>query len=209
MSTLKDKLKKLSFFTHYPKEHESLTINNVTEEYSSKEEKWNIWLNNYTNGIWYLGEGYDDIIDQHYIMHNDVEQKIGARVIVDVGTQSGVSVRRYTSRIKFWGIDEYHENQKAKITCINSAVGEQNWLNVDLEYGTTFRNVYQTNYLQTSTIPTSARNFTIIVEIPPYLDEENNIYYTGAKYQSDITNAPVSNKSEGEATYNFYDVIYL
>lgn len=43
-SQLKQKFKKLSFFTHYPKEHETLTINNVTEEYPSKKEIWGEWL---------------------------------------------------------------------------------------------------------------------------------------------------------------------
>lgn len=57
MSSLRNKLKKLSFFTHYPKNHESLTINNVTEEYDSKEEMWNEWFGYYYfNGKWYLNE---------------------------------------------------------------------------------------------------------------------------------------------------------
>ena len=43
-SQLKQKLKKLSFFTHYPKKHATLTINNVTEEYPSKKEMWVEWL---------------------------------------------------------------------------------------------------------------------------------------------------------------------
>lgn len=57
MSSLKDKLKKLSFFTHYPKKHETLTINNNSEEFSSKEEIWGEWFtNDYTNGIWMFNE---------------------------------------------------------------------------------------------------------------------------------------------------------
>ena len=57
MSTLLDKLKKLSFFTHYPRKHESLTIDNVTEEYQSKEEMWDEWFSDYyVNGKWYIGE---------------------------------------------------------------------------------------------------------------------------------------------------------
>lgn len=51
MSSLKNKLKKLSFFTHYPKEHESLTINNVTEEYPSKKEMWEEWLKEKENSF--------------------------------------------------------------------------------------------------------------------------------------------------------------
>ena len=50
-SQLKQKLKKLSFFTHYPKEHTTLTINNVTEEYPSKKEKWKEWLEKERNAV--------------------------------------------------------------------------------------------------------------------------------------------------------------
>ena len=50
-SQLKQKLKKLSFFTHYPKKHETLTINNVTEEYPSKKEKWKEWLEKERNAV--------------------------------------------------------------------------------------------------------------------------------------------------------------
>ena len=75
MSSLKDKLKKLSFFTHYPKKHETLTINNNSEEFSSKEEIWGEWFtNDYTNGIW-MFNGLCVIIKfigKDFIGHNDV-----------------------------------------------------------------------------------------------------------------------------------------
>lgn len=59
MSSLRDKLKKLSFFTHYPKKHETLTINNNSEEFSSKEEMWEEWFANYySNGIWSFNEPF-------------------------------------------------------------------------------------------------------------------------------------------------------
>lgn len=51
MSSLKNKLKKLSFFTHYPKKHETLTINNATEEYPSKKEMWEEWLKEKENSF--------------------------------------------------------------------------------------------------------------------------------------------------------------
>lgn len=57
MSSLLNKIKKLLFFTHYPKNHEVTTINNITEEFLGKNEKWNEWFSSYyINGIWYIGE---------------------------------------------------------------------------------------------------------------------------------------------------------
>ena len=60
MSSLLNKLKKLSFFTHYPRETETITIDNVTETFPSKKSKWgDEWFSDYyINGNWYIGEPY-------------------------------------------------------------------------------------------------------------------------------------------------------
>lgn len=128
MSSLRDKLKKLSFFTHYPKKHETLTINSNTEEFSSKEEMWNEWSSSvYINGKWLLNEPYTALkFTSTTLSQYQSNTLIGSNIIIDYGdgnvvTYEGDYSHTYTTNgnytIKIYGVTGLGNN------CFRSCTG--------------------------------------------------------------------------------------
>lgn len=183
MSTLKNKLKKLSFFTHYPKEHESITYNNVIEEYPSKEEMWDEWLTSqYDNGELCIND-----INQKILVSTGGTNKCGVYYTVE---QRG-SQRAIKLYICDWMPQNITQQQNAYARFGGISTQQQ----IDF---TTIAMIYGTIIPNNTSPPTSG---TITVEVPSYQDDVNNIFYTGVTYKVNFTNLTES--------VQYYDVEYI
>lgn len=196
MSSLKNKLKKLSFFTHYPKKNETLTINNVTEEYPSKKEMWDEWFEDTIYNA--------DIVNQQKFIGSTVRFRYSH-------TTSGSGSRK----IYKWYIDmQYHNVISDSNNFHSSQTGK--WKYTRSGESTPYTKVFtlspsvttiSTNSYETtsSTAPGKTKGCDSVITVSPYYDETNNIYYTGVQYTVNALNITTSykeyNKSFQEPTW--------
>lgn len=174
-SQLKQKLKKLSFFTHYPKKHTTLTINNVTEEYLSKKEMWKKWLSRTT-------------IDQTILKDTSHPHECNIYLL-------SLSSRYYLM-VRGWEPRNYSSKQTVSLQYTRNT-GRTSSKSGHMDGFTT--GGYISFNLQSNTLEDFSGTF--YVTIPEYLDEENNIYYTGVKYSVTATSPSTS--------YKYFTVNYL
>lgn len=182
MSTLKDKLKKLSFFTHYPKEHESIEYNNVIEEYPSKEEKWDEWFNSeYINGKWYLNE-YTNVVYQSELLPQQVSLKVRRQYVINGNTYYYIN----STQISNWLPSSKPSGQKTYNGVYFTNNGGYYVLADKI-------NIYGAS--GSNDIPSSMLSGTATITINPYYDASTDTYYTGVKYKVTYENLTTSDQS--------------
>ena len=182
MSALLNKFKKLSFFSHHPKQHQSININGNTEEYSSKKEVWDTWFNNvYANGVWYMHE-FNEIINQDKLVQTGGEHKCG--ITYDTYQMGNNSI--FFIYITDWRPKNADTENQMAITYYNNMSQEtilsSNQITISIPYQTTLG---CDEYIDEG---------TITIEVLPYINSTNKIYYEGVTYNvnySNLTNLSV------------------
>ena len=179
MSNLLNKLKKLSFFTHYPKKYEIITIDDMIEEYTSKEEMWEEWFANNIRSA--------KIVNQKALSDASVNMK---RTYMKSGSYyyHYVAITKYRPSV-------YHPSQTG---CMRWYYYKDSSYRSHSISSSSLRNsTLETTGIKktTTTAPDEVKYCNIQVVIYPYYDTVNNIYYTGVRFKATGSSLTSSAKS--------------
>lgn len=194
MSSLRDKLKRLSFFTHYPRNHETLTIEGDSTDYQSKKEIWDTWSipSNYMKGA-VVFNGDINVYDQSTLTHTGGIH--GCQLMYSRASTTSNGTKQYYWKIYLYNYQPYtfHSSQYAELeyTNANATVHKVDKVTI----GATRKTIYSTDKKTSTSVPTDAKQGSFTLTIYPYYDSANHKFYTGVKYSVSFSSLTTSYKN--------------
>lgn len=190
MTNIKENLKKLILFTHYPRKNETMVVDNNMINCPSKSEMWDNWEldeSTYENGVFILS---DDVTIYDQTVLNSSGGEYGRKIKYIKTTTNN----RFTYRfiIYYYYPQHYHNNQIVNFTFEDGEGHTINHPPYDLIVETGY--VFATIILD-GELPAEDKNGSLTVKINPYYDTVNNNYYTGVEYKVEYTNLTESYQS--------------